>query len=492
MNMDYILKGNYNFDDVLEKALRASNEIKVFLSADDFDGCMNFLVTYLDGFINFNNRVYYKLLKMKFIHLMLTARQDQAVDLYKEQIEIFIRESFSFNEFTRIQSFFYGVLQKETNISTELLNIEKTSLTTKIFKHILLYIALHNMRSNPECCINQKQVYDYLEREASRYYIDCHDYTSDIDSNVYNHSNNLPSNNANTYHKERKASNADNFKISSSSQAQPKIQSDVNYNNQNACYNQVNSINNHNLKSHSGNVFSVSSYNNLSGNMGSFSAKLKSPAKMNDSLSNKFITDKSSLYNQMNGIKLNNSNKINSASSINGRSTHSKFSAYTEFTKTFKPNFEKKEAIDKKILRRFRNYLIDLHKKKQLDLSDADKNFWGIFVQDNFLPPMKYNNPDTGEFVEYKSFCNDFIFWLFSRKGAFNLYESFKNIIGSELFESFVKQSQKLSDNQKEKELLMNYINTFHVIYSGESPNDKPFNDKDIYMNYFGKSSLIF
>jgi hypothetical protein len=91
----------------------------------------------------------------------------------------------------------------------------------------------------------------------------------------------------------------------------------------------------------------------------------------------------------------------------------------------FRPKYTKRENIDKKILRKFKAYLVSESKAKQLNMTFCDKNFWIMFINGNIFPPLKYTDTNTGEFVDFKSFNSNFMNWLFSKKGAEQFYNSF-------------------------------------------------------------------
>jgi hypothetical protein len=91
----------------------------------------------------------------------------------------------------------------------------------------------------------------------------------------------------------------------------------------------------------------------------------------------------------------------------------------------FRPKYTKRENIDKKILRKFKAFLIAESKAKQLNMNYCDKNFWIMFISGNILPPLKYTDNNSGELVDFKSFNSNFMNWLFRKKGAEQFYNSF-------------------------------------------------------------------
>jgi hypothetical protein len=136
------------------------------------------------------------------------------------------------------------------------------------------------------------------------------------------------------------------------------------------------------------------------------------------------------------------------------------------FFKDFSVKFTKRENIDKKILRRFRKFLKDNHKKSSLsyELMNLNKIFWNKFIADNLLPPMKYQV----ENVEYKSFNTNYMVWLMSHKGGVDLYEKFINEHFDEILSMFITKFS-LKEGEELQQLRM-YIKNLASIFN--SAND--------------------
>lgn len=86
--------------------------------------------------------------------------------------------------------------------------------------------------------------------------------------------------------------------------------------------------------------------------------------------------------------------------------------------------FDEKREISpinlyKKIVRKFRKYL----KKNIKEITDS---FWSSFCRENYLPPFKK------EEIEFKSFSQLYLNWLFSHKGGIELYNQFIRHSGDE------------------------------------------------------------
>ena len=115
-----------------------------------------------------------------------------------------------------------------------------------------------------------------------------------------------------------------------------------------------------------------------------------------------------SSYNEL------NSNKINSK----------KFEEKREISPINKQKFSLNNKIRrvnlcKKIVRKFKKYL-----KK--NIKEINHSFWTSFCRENYLPPFKK------EEVEFKSFSQIYLNWLFSHQGGIELYNQFIRKNGEE------------------------------------------------------------
>ena len=134
------------------------------------------------------------------------------------------------------------------------------------------------------------------------------------------------------------------------------------------------------------------------------------------------------------------------------------------FLSSFKPHYAKRETIDKKIIRTFRQYLIEENKKKLLDLNinSIDYSFYISLIRGSILPPSTYYDNNTNENLCFKSFNSHFLLWFFSKEGIKELYSKFLNSQGNN-FLKLVSEYYKL--NQKESEQLNSYINNLPFIF---------------------------
>jgi hypothetical protein len=143
------------------------------------------------------------------------------------------------------------------------------------------------------------------------------------------------------------------------------------------------------------------------------------------------------------------------------------------FLKEFNPKFLKKENIDKKILRKFRNYVKYVCKHNPSQISNYDIVFWNKFSHLNLLPPMKYVDKNTE--VDFKSFNIKYMMWLFSRNGTIELYREFAREEGMILLHSFI-DSYDLMNNQEEVDIIPQLKRYIHelpdIYYSNKSFNE--------------------
>jgi hypothetical protein len=141
------------------------------------------------------------------------------------------------------------------------------------------------------------------------------------------------------------------------------------------------------------------------------------------------------------------------------KSGKSKSTKKQPLMKDFIVKFTKRENVDKKILRKFRKYLKDLIKKNKLPyLTD----FWNIFIHENLLPPVQYNNAEICENINFKSFNTTYMLWLFSHDGGIELFDIFLDQKSEQIYEMF---SDTVKTPQDDSELRV-YIKHFAQIYS--------------------------
>ena len=146
-----------------------------------------------------------------------------------------------------------------------------------------------------------------------------------------------------------------------------------------------------------------------------------------------------------------------------------RFKSSIPFLRTFNPKFLKKENIDKKIFRKFRNFIKNQYNSiitiKTEELILYKDQFWKDFCTKNLLPPMSYQTHNN-RILQFKSFNTKYFIWLFSQNGTAQLFQMFTRECGQSIISSFVS---KYDLNTKEKEIipkLEKYLNAIPSIYS--------------------------
>jgi hypothetical protein len=138
------------------------------------------------------------------------------------------------------------------------------------------------------------------------------------------------------------------------------------------------------------------------------------------------------------------------------------------FLRDFNPKFLKKENIDKKILRKFRNYVKVIYKDSRDQLVPFDIDFWKDFSNLNLLPPMRYT--DVYAEIEFKSFNINYMLWLFSKSGTVELYREFAGKLGHDLLQSFIDAYDLLNTSEEGiVDKLKFYIHNIHEIYADKT-----------------------
>ena len=148
------------------------------------------------------------------------------------------------------------------------------------------------------------------------------------------------------------------------------------------------------------------------------------------------------------------------------------------FLKTFNTKFIKKENIDKKIFRKFRKYFKKYYNEnKNLSIFQRNQIFWKKFNSENLLPPLKIKSYND-KILEFKSFNAQYLIWLFSQEGIFELFRIFIDNEGENIIKDFITEynlAQTKDVNFVDK--LRNYINKIPEIYN--SPDRKKILDEN-------------
>ena len=136
------------------------------------------------------------------------------------------------------------------------------------------------------------------------------------------------------------------------------------------------------------------------------------------------IIDNMNNYEEFYNSEISNSNTSSYNDFNNNKIKTKKFEEKREISPINKQKFNLNNKIRrvnlcKKIVRKFKKYL-----KK--NLKEITLSFWTSFVRENYLPPFKT------EEVEFKSFSQIYLNWLFNHQGGIELYSQYIRNVGEE------------------------------------------------------------
>ena len=137
------------------------------------------------------------------------------------------------------------------------------------------------------------------------------------------------------------------------------------------------------------------------------------------------------------------------------------------FLSSFKPKYIKRETIDKKIIRSFKNYVIKEHKSKRFEINSEtmDQNFFISLINGNVLPPLNYHDLDNDEYIKFNSFNCSFLLWFFGKKGIKEIYNQFINEKGKEFIYEMSQYYEIPTEEEKNQlnSYIMNLPNIFDI-----------------------------
>ena len=131
-----------------------------------------------------------------------------------------------------------------------------------------------------------------------------------------------------------------------------------------------------------------------------------------------------------------------------------------------KPKNIRKINFTKKIVRKFKKYL-----KTRLD--SIRYEFWILFVKENYLPPFKLDNN-----IEYKSFSQSYLKWLFNHEGGIELYNDYILQKGDIEIKRMLDSYSIKDEFQKEK--MEKYFREFALIFSERKKFDREYIQEQI------------
>ena len=131
-----------------------------------------------------------------------------------------------------------------------------------------------------------------------------------------------------------------------------------------------------------------------------------------------------------------------------------------------KPKNIRKINFTKKIVRKFKKYL-----KTRID--SIRYEFWVLFVKENYLPPFKLDNN-----IEYKSFSQSYLKWLFNHEGGIELYNDY--IVQKGDFEIKRMLDFYSIKDEFQKEKMEKYFREFALIFSERKKFDREYIQEQI------------
>ena len=182
--------------------------------------------------------------------------------------------------------------------------------------------------------------------------------------------------------------------------------------------------------------------------------------KFNENKNNNNIIQFEEINTNINVIQ--NKNKKNDKKKATKKNNKSKkeetIFSQLPYLNSFKPKYIKRETIDKKIIRLFKNYVIKEYKEGRfkIDKKIVDQHFFINLVNGNVLPPFEFHEVGTDEYIKFNSFNCSYLLWFFSKKGVKELYNNFISEKGKE-FINDMSQHYEIG-TEEEKYQLDNYI----------------------------------
>jgi hypothetical protein len=130
---------------------------------------------------------------------------------------------------------------------------------------------------------------------------------------------------------------------------------------------------------------------------------------------------------------------------------------------SFKPKYTKRETIDKKIIRSFKQFIVNQYNQKLFDPNTSkDYSFFLILINNNILPPIDIYDVSSNEKIYFKSFNANFLLWFFSKQGIKELYSKFIQIEGTNFIDNITKYYEI---SEEERLSLINYFNNLPFIF---------------------------
>ena len=176
-------------------------------------------------------------------------------------------------------------------------------------------------------------------------------------------------------------------------------------------------------------------------------------------------------------FKYNNKIKYsNNHSGTHFRSFENSLYRILPMLSSFKPKYTKRENIDKKTIRKFRQFIVELNKLKKFKSEEQKhSNFWILLINGDLFPPVNFFDTNLQETICFKSLNSSYLLWFFSKTEVKEMYDKFITVQGKNYIDSLIKD-YKIRD-EIDKNQLDNYISNLPNIF------DKTLLDKNNYFN---------
>ena len=518
--IDYELNLN-NVDDFI---IIFQKKLNIYYFNKDFDGIINRIEKRFPFFFNEkNNGLLYLIYKLRFFELLREQKVNEAKKYYQEKLLILLKEVKKQN--WEIKSKFFSKLMKKPNLILKQGDLQKKyydQFTYELEKAIRSFLHEDNQESQTKNDFltysnNNLNFVSSSSIDFENLKVNCNHNT-----NLGKHGKNKKTNDEDDEKCDNNEENDDELDIENRStkeefsdfedELQQKCSDNVENKDKNIEKNNLNKINlspflnNDNENMEDIDIDPVSNNNPLFMNLSnsSFSKNHKNSddifnSQEDENLNeNEFIIDTSSKNNQnLINEKVNyNENKYNYIYENHNQnknnneiiSNHEKFTKIKNskgkkknskntknkneetifnqlpFLNSFKPKYIKRETIDKKIIRTFKNYVVKEYRQKRFEInpSTMDQSFFINFVNGNLLPPIDFYDASTGEYIKFNSFNCSYLLWFFSKKGVKEIYSNFINEKGKEFINNL---SEYYEISLEEKNQLNSYIYNFPFIF---------------------------
>ena len=499
---------NLNNDNIDDFIIYFQKKLSYNYFKKDFDGIISKIENKFKYFFNEkNNELLYMIEKLKFFKYLGENNIQEAIKFYNERLLTLIKEVKK-NNWENKSKFFLQLIKRPNLIGKpdEFLKKYYDKFTYELDKAIRIFLHANDSNQNydNDFDLSSSNIINKLPSSSSEMF-------SKISSNEINFNSNKfvvkkfkEEENIKKINNNEENNNKDDLDLDNLStkeefsdfedEIQPKMcadtQEEKNLEKINENQNNINSFENESDNIFNMENFSMDPVNNNFDSLLSFSKIQKNSFDLDDfkdedENNDEYIINTTSKKSQINIEKKNINNENNflitntksikikekekekeKKQKINKQKKKEDEIIFNQlpFLNSFKPRYIKRETIDKKIIRNFKNYVVKENKEKRLELNNPnlDQNFFINLINGSLLPPIDFFDIVSGENVKFKSFNCNYLLWFFSKKGVKDIYFKFINEKGKEFINNL---TQYYEISQEEKAQLNNYINNYPFIF---------------------------